>query len=80
MINCVDAEKSQPEVSETLQQPEKLGLISNGAYEYRVPAVADQGHALEQGSELVSQLTFGFEPIHSGIHGPNLCTLASRFS
>jgi hypothetical protein len=77
MINCVDAEKCQSEISETLQQAEKLGLISKGADEYGVPAVVDQGHALKQGSELISQLTFGFEPIHSGAHNLNLCTVAS---
>jgi hypothetical protein len=80
VVNCVDAKKRQAEIGETLQQAEKLSLISNDTYEYRVPAVADQGHTFEQGAELVRQLTFGFEPIHSGSHGPNFCIFASRFS
>jgi hypothetical protein len=80
MINCVDADKRQAEISETLQEAEQLGLISNDPYEYRVPTVTDQRHTFEQGSELVRQLTFGFQPIHSSTHGPNFCILAWRFN
>jgi hypothetical protein len=71
-INGVDAEKREPEIRETLEEAEKLRLISDAAYEYRLPVVTRQGHALEERCELVSQFTFGFEPIGSGAHGPTL--------
>jgi len=74
MIDRVDTEQRQSEIGEVLQQAKQLGLISNDAYEHCVPMVADHGHTLEQGSKFVSQLAFGFEPIHLGVHRPDFCT------
>ena len=72
MINGVDSEKREPEVSETLQEAKKFRLIANVPHEYRLPVVARQGHAFEERSELISQFTFGFEPIGSRMHRTTL--------
>jgi hypothetical protein len=72
VINGVDAEKREPEISETLKEAEKFRLISNVPHEYRLPVVASQGHAFEERSELISQFTFGFEPIGSRMHDTTL--------
>jgi hypothetical protein len=79
-INGVDAEKREPEIRETLEETEKFRLISDAAYEYRLPVVARQGHAFEERCELVSQFTFGFEPIGSRMHRTTLAHLPAGFT
>jgi hypothetical protein len=72
VINGLDAEKRESEISETLKAAEKFRLIPNVPHEYRLPVVARQGHAFEERSELISQFTFGLEPIGSRVHRTTL--------
>jgi hypothetical protein len=47
VIKLADADEREAEISEALQQTEKLRLISDPAHEYRIPMIARQGHTLK---------------------------------